>query len=259
MIIFLRTESIQILTVLALIGMGSLAPIAAAQSGSQSRPPIRQPAARQPAVQGSDSRPIGSGSRSAENFPLGLQGFCPVSLAETKQWVRGDARIHTAYDGHLYHFPSIKAQRMFQASPERYVPVLGGDDVVQYAGSGQRVRGNLSQGLKQNGRLYFFANDENKRTFQENPNQYVNIDLALRGDCVVCQKEMQKRMSGNPQVTIIHGGIRYQFAGAQQRNTFLSNRAKYTMMGKPAAPGSGTAPAGSNNRAEGSQRRFPGQ
>ena len=64
----------------------------------------------------SDSRDSGSAGRN-EEMPVGLDGYCPVCLAEMKQWVKGDPRIAMEFDGRKYLFPGAEQAEMFKAEP----------------------------------------------------------------------------------------------------------------------------------------------
>ena len=62
----------------------------------------------------------------AGNPPLGLDGFCPVSLSEKQQWVSGDSRWGVIHRGRTYLFAGPEEQRRFFADPDRYAPVAVG-------------------------------------------------------------------------------------------------------------------------------------
>ncbi len=246
-------------------------PMAHAQSGSGGRPsyqprpfaPARtsQPPAGSEA-RGSEARgsgafgpgtatvgPTGSDARSlAAEAVLAMRGFCPVTLATQKQWIAGDPRIFSVYDGHLYRFPDLRAKQIFDADPVRYAPALGGDNIVMYAKTGQRVPGNLSQGLVHGGRLFFVGTQQERDEFMQNEQMYADADLVLGGDCVVCQVHMGKTMPGVPQLTTTHKGLRYQFAGLEQQRTFLAAPTAFEQAVPTPGNGSGLRSDGSETR-----------
>lgn len=192
----------------------------------------------------SNPNAVGSSSRATE-MPIGLQGYCPVCLVDMKQWVKGDARISFDYDGRKYLFPATEQLEKFQRDPSKYAPVLNGDDIVQFARTGKRVAGELNQGAIHDGRVYFFATAENKKLFQTIPDAYINADLALGGECVVCRVDMKKRVAGSPKIATTNDGLRYLFPGEEQRAAFLASPAHYI----EAFSGAGTQrPAGSTTR-----------
>ncbi|MEX2139446.1 MAG: hypothetical protein WD894_09305 [Pirellulales bacterium] len=158
---------------------------------------------------------------------LGLAGHCSVCLNEMKQWVKGDANHSVVYDGREYRFPSAKELKMFQERPDKYVPVLHGDDVVEFAERNRRVPGSLNQGVRHNGRIYLFADARNKQIFQTELERYADADLALAGNCAVCSAEMKKAVPGKSEFTAHYDGLRYQFPSEKERAMFQKNPAKY--------------------------------
>lgn len=234
-----RTSCVRTLMV-GTAGIGALAftLTAHAQSGSRTPPPSRQ----QPATsQGSGAS--GAAGR-AEETPVGLQGYCPVCLVEMKQWVKGDPRMSVEFDGHKYLFPGAEQAEMFNKNPAKYLPALGGDDVVHYSRTGKRVPGNLSHGVIHKGRNFFFASAETKEMFQANPASFENADLALGGECIVCRVGMNERVAGVPEFTVVHDGLRYQFPTAEQQAAFTKSPDSYLERVSPNASattsGSGT-------------------
>jgi YHS domain-containing protein len=158
---------------------------------------------------------------------LALAGHCTVCLHEMKQWVKGDLRHSIVYDGREYRFPSAKELKMFQERPDKYVPVLHGDDVVEFAERNRRVPGNLNHGLRHQGRIYLFADARNKEVFQKAQARYADVDLALGGDCAVCLAEMGKAAPGKTQFTAHYDGLRYQFPSEKERALFQKDPARY--------------------------------
>lgn len=206
-----------------------IAEFASAQSGSGARPPARQ--------QGSSNQASGSAMKQTE---LAMQGYCPVALVENRQWVKGNAQFAVDVDGKRYYFVGAQPLEMFRANPIKYVPALGGDDIVEFAHTGRRSPGALENGLVYDDRIFFFGSAANKQAFQANPDQYASADLAMGGDCIVCQVNMNQKMAGDQQFTEIHQGMRFLFAGEQQRQAFLADPMRYLGAG-----GSGSAQRGS--------------
>lgn len=249
----LRLASPFVLAAIALAPVGALA-----QSGSSSSPrPVYQGT---PSQQGSGSTAVIQGSSNAGSAMAGqkpaMRGYCPVCIAMGKGWVAGSPQFQAVYDGELYRFPKAEVLTTFQANPAKFVPALGGDDVVEYARTGKRVAGKLEHGAQRLERLYFFATEANKSAFRANPTQYANADLAAGGACVVCRVDMRRDMPGVAQHVSVHDGVRYQFAGPQQQQAFDAQPRRYAVPApagsgtKPAAGGSGfrsTAPAGSGS------------
>lgn len=184
---------------------------------------------------------------------VGLDGYCPVCQVNMKQWMAGSSQHQAAYDGVVYRFPGAEQKAMFQADPARYAPALGGDDVVDFARTGRRTAGKTAYGARYLDRLYFFSTEANKAAFRANPAQFANADLALGGECAVCRIDMNASMAGAARFTSVHNGLRYQFAGAQQKQLFESNPKRYAVTAPAAMPaGSARAPLGSGSGRAGS-------
>lgn len=233
---------------LSCLGLLTIPQLGHAQSGSSSstRPQLPRPGT---AV----VTPRGSGNVMRET-KVAMDGYCPVCLAKGKGWVAGNPQFQTAYDGLVYRFPNPEALAAFQADPTKFVPVLAGDDVVAFVRTGQRVAGKMAFGAKYLERFYFFANEANKQAFSANPAQYANADLAAGGACAVCRVDMNRNMSGNPEISTTHNGMRYQFVGLQQREAFLANPSRYTAAS--ATPhGSGSSFRSAPQTGSGSGRR----
>ncbi|MCE9524892.1 MAG: thioredoxin family protein [Planctomycetales bacterium] len=108
--------------------------------------------------------------------PVGLEGFCPVSLKEASKWKKGDKQYGAIHRGRTYLFASAAEQQKFLADPDAYSPVLSGADPVIFAEQGQLVDGNRNYGVAlPNGdrsEMYFFATPESRDRFEKNPRQY---------------------------------------------------------------------------------------
>ncbi|MEO2045410.1 MAG: hypothetical protein ABGX16_02420 [Pirellulales bacterium] len=169
----------------------------------------------------------GASGNKAGQVQQGMEGYCPVCLKDMKKWVRGNPAYQAVYDGHVYSFMSDAQKNTFLADPLRYVPVLGGDCVTCLAKMSQRMPGNIRHAAYHRGRLYLFAGKDQKQIFLKDAATYANVDLALNGNCPVCQVEMQKNVPGNAEISTILNGKRYLFPSAKQQNMFLSNPKKY--------------------------------
>ena len=211
------------------------------QQGSATKAPMQGSATKAP-MQGSDTKAsMGSTSRSAS---IGLEGYCPVCVINSKQWVKGNPNIQASYDGKTYYFPSEEQRQVFLADPAKYIPVLGGDCSVCLVKLNKRVPGSIHHSALSNNRLYLFPSDKQKQMFVDNAGMYNKVDIAENGDCVVCRVEMNQQMAGKPEISAVHNGMRYQFISQEQRQMFMANPLKYT--GGPA--GSMSKPAGSMSK-----------
>lgn len=161
----------------------------------------------------------------APELPVAFGGFCPVSLNQVNRWVPGIDSVHETFDGQRYYFPSEKERNAFQANPLKFVPVLGGDCVVTLVDGGKRVVGLVKFATYFRDRLYLFASAEEKSKFKEEAKKYADADLALGGNCPVCQVKRGVQESGKPEFEYLHKGLRYRFPSAQELELFKQDPA----------------------------------
>ena len=216
-----------------------------AQSGSRTYPRSGSSARTSP--------PAGSSQRAAQQAPLALEGYCPVSILQMRKWVRGDPAYQVVYDGRTYLFANEQGQKIFEGNPAKYVPALGGDCVVALVKMGKRVPGDIRHASIHDGRLLLFSSAEAEKMFLADPATYANADLAYGGNCVVCRVGMQQTVPGKPELAVVHKGLRYLFPSAEFRNEFLANPAKYEVVATDSTlsqPGSGMrqSSSGSSSR-----------
>jgi YHS domain-containing protein len=163
----------------------------------------------------------------AQPVPAALGGYCLVSLRDRQQWQPGDEKYSVLFDGRRYQFASARERDIFAAAPEEYVPTLGGDCPVTLAETGRRVRGRLEYGVLHGSRLMFFASEEDRQYFLDDPSQFAEVDLALGGRCIVSRRDLGRDVAGIPETVAVFRGMRYFFASANDRKLFLNNPAKY--------------------------------
>lgn len=108
--------------------------------------------------------------------PVGLDGYCPVSIQQVGKWIKGDRQFGAIHRGRTYLFASANEQERFLADPDAFSPILSGVDPVIFAESGKLVEGKRSLGvaLPVGGRseMYLFATAESRDRFEKNPKQY---------------------------------------------------------------------------------------
>src|SRR5271157_6078886 len=158
---------------------------------------------------------------------IGLGGYCPVCILDANKWAKGSPEHQATYDGVTYYFPEEAIKEKFLANPARYVPALGGDCIVCYAKLGKRVPGNVNHSARYDNRLFLFPGAEQQQAFLSNPKEFASADLALNGDCAVCQVHANKHVAGKPEFTEIKGGFRYQSVSAREQAAFRKDPAAY--------------------------------
>jgi YHS domain-containing protein len=104
--------------------------------------------------------------------PLGLEGFCPVTLAEQNRWQVGDRRWGVIHRGRTYLFAGPTDQQKFLSNPDRYSPVASGQDVVMAVDYGQSVDGTRALGMEYQNRKYLFSSEASQSAFLKNPERY---------------------------------------------------------------------------------------
>ena len=112
-------------------------------------------------------------------MPLGLEGYCPVTLIESGGWVEGQASWGARHRGRTYLFRGLEEQQAFLADPDRYAPALSGDDPVAAFDAGTALPGERRYGVTYQQRIYLFASPESRATFAANPQRYTSrVQLA---------------------------------------------------------------------------------
>ncbi len=113
------------------------------------------------------------------SMPLGLEGYCAVSLAEKGQWVEGRAQWGARHRGRTYLFAGPEQQQAFLANPDRYAPALSGDDPVLACDTGKQIAGQRRYGVTYQARTYLFSSPETRTAFAANPQRYTTrVKLA---------------------------------------------------------------------------------
>lgn len=143
--------------------------------------PASQPAANVPTPQplnldsprvAAVAQPVAPPPAAATTMPMGMDGYCPVTLMEKGAWVEGNVQYGARHRGRTYLFAGPAEQRAFFASPDRYAPVLSGDDPVLAMDVGQRVAGDRRYGLTYESRTYLFSSPETLNAFTAAPDAY---------------------------------------------------------------------------------------
>lgn len=109
----------------------------------------------------------------AETKMVGLEGFCPVTLLETEEWVEGKEEWTVMNHGITYHLASAAQVQKFLADPDAYTPVMDGADAVLFAETGLKAPGNADNCVVFEGKLFMFASEENLNKFFGNSAAYM--------------------------------------------------------------------------------------
>ncbi len=115
------------------------------------------------------------------SMPLGLEGYCPVTLADRNVWVEGRAQWGARHRGRTYLFAGPEQQQAFLANPDRYAPALSGDDPVVALEHGRSTPGRRAYGVTYQSRMYLFSSTDTRAAFAANPERYTSgVMLAER-------------------------------------------------------------------------------
>ena len=104
----------------------------------------------------------------------GLKGFCPVALRQKGQLIEAKPQFNTTYQGKKYQFSTMAAKAAFEAEPQLFAPVHSGLDGVALLDHEKSVPGSLDHAVWYQGHLYLFASRENRETFVNAPDEYLN-------------------------------------------------------------------------------------
>lgn len=106
------------------------------------------------------------------SMPLGLEGYCPVTLVDRGVWTEGRAQWGARHRGRTYLFAGAEEQRTFLTDPDRYAPALSGDDPVLALDRGSSTPGQRRYGVTFQSRVYLFATPETRTAFTNDPGRY---------------------------------------------------------------------------------------
>ncbi|MGV2333471.1 MAG UNVERIFIED_CONTAM: hypothetical protein LVR18_04855 [Planctomycetaceae bacterium] len=107
----------------------------------------------------------------------GFKGFCPVALRDQRQLVDAQPQIQSTFGLQTLTFSTDEARIAFEANPQRYAPVAGGNDTVILSTRQEEVPGKLDFALWYRGRLHLFSSRETMASFLENPQQFAVTEL----------------------------------------------------------------------------------
>ena len=118
---------------------------------------------------------------------VGLGGFSPVGLSNSRKWRKGQKEFVCSVQGVDYFLQSDEEVTRFEASPQQFIPHLHGCDPAGLHRRKQVRTGAIEFGTCYKGKLFFFASTENRNRFQENPTWYLKSDWQLAGVSEVTQ------------------------------------------------------------------------
>lgn len=114
---------------------------------------------------------------------MALDGYCPVTVTEKMVWKRGDVRFGAIHRGRTYLFASAAEQTKFLANPDRFSPIISGNDPVVALEKGEAVPGKRELGIMCGERMILFSSQESYDKFVKDSKRYSSeIRQALLSD-----------------------------------------------------------------------------
>lgn len=199
-------------------------------------------------------------SQASGDPPLGLEGYCPVTVVTRKKWWQGDSRYEAVHRGRTYLFAGATERRMFLAKPDRFSPALSGYDPVRYRKTGQLVDGKREHGVTYMDRMFLFADEASLQEFWQAPDGYLNesppamrpataapdptpgtisaddrqasgdAPLGLDGYCPVTMLTLRQWRKGDSRYGVVHRRRTYLFVGEAQQKQFLADPDRFSLM-----------------------------
>lgn len=142
--------------------------------------------AGQESVGSRDASPSAPPAADPKAPPLALDGYCPVTLSQKEQWVKGDPRYGVIHRGRTYLFIGPEEAKAFFAAPDRYAPVLSGMDVVIAVEERRQVPGRREYGAWYDGQVYLFASEASYQKFDQDAARYAAA--VKQGSTVTAQR-----------------------------------------------------------------------
>jgi protein disulfide-isomerase len=140
-------------------------------------PTNNAPANNAPVNNFQPNQPVPQGAAPAQaNRPtLGLDGYCPVTMVDQGKWQRGDERFGIVHRGRLYLFAGDAEKQRFWADPDRFAPMLSGNDPVEFVENGRLVPGHRRHGVFYRNQIYLFVSEASLQQFWNNPQRYSEV------------------------------------------------------------------------------------
>ncbi len=92
-------------------------------------------------------------------------------------WRQGDPQFGVVHKGRTYLFASVADQQKFLANPDKFSPIISGNDPVAIVEEGRIVSGNRDFGVFCGGQMVLFSSAENCNKYRADQKRY---DAGLR-------------------------------------------------------------------------------
>jgi YHS domain-containing protein/thiol-disulfide isomerase/thioredoxin len=111
-----------------------------------------------------------------------IDGYCPVTLWESRKWIKGSSELRLEYRNQVYHFSTAEAKEAFRVDPLRYTPRFLGCDPVLVWEDDRAVPGLTQFGAFYDDELYLFTTAANRDRFKSDPDRYIRTRIVLQPD-----------------------------------------------------------------------------
>jgi thioredoxin-related protein/YHS domain-containing protein len=112
--------------------------------------------------------------------PLAMDGQCPVTLVETRDWKLGDLHWPVNHQGRTYLCAGPNEQAKLLANPNAFIPANEGLDPVLSLDRQQSLPGKTNYGIIYHERTYLFAGEDTLAQFEKNPRRYAADVIQAR-------------------------------------------------------------------------------
>ena len=112
---------------------------------------------------------------------MALEGYCPVTVIEKMVWTKGNPLYGAIHLNRTYLFPNAELQAKFLANPDRYSPIISGNDPVVALEKNEIVSGRRQFGLVYENRMILFSSKESYDKFCKESKRYTTeLQQALQ-------------------------------------------------------------------------------
>jgi thiol-disulfide isomerase/thioredoxin len=132
------------------------------------------PAPRIPMAKAEPEREPEAVPERPKSFPIGLAGFCPVTMVKTAELRKGDPDLTLVYRNQQFRFRGASERDLFLQHPERYLPAENGHCVVTFADRREWKEGEIRYPALFDDRLFLFPGKEERDRFLSDPEKFVD-------------------------------------------------------------------------------------
>jgi YHS domain-containing protein len=121
------------------------------------------------------------GTARGETPQISADGYCLVTTVDSDVWIKGEPLISSDYRARRFLFLSGDEKAKFERTPERYAPMLDGNDPILACDNDLIVPGKRKFAMRHKDRTFFFALREHMDKFDENAGHYFAMAKMRQG------------------------------------------------------------------------------